>query len=79
MFPVPPSLYLLYVQIEYTLVTVDNVQHTAKLSLVGPDILDELQQPESSDPINHTTKWRPEYASYMIEGGAQLHEHRENG
>ena len=39
----------------------------ARLSLLGPEILTGLQQPEENDP-NHLTKWRPEYASYMIEG-----------
>lgn len=55
-------------EIEYTLVTVDAASETARLSLIGPDILEELQEPESTDPDNHYTKWRPEYASYMIEG-----------
>ena len=47
------------------------LDHDAKkpqLSLVGPKILEILQQPETDDPDNHHTKWRPEYASYMIEG-----------
>ena len=26
------------------------------------------QVPETEDPDHHTTKWRPEYAGYMIEG-----------
>ena len=46
----------------------DAASETARLSLIGPDILEELQEPESTDPDNHYTKWRPEYASYMIEG-----------
>ncbi len=62
------SVYILSVQIEYTLVTLDKDKKVAKLSLVGPDILPGLQLPESEDPAHHTTKWRPEYASYMIEG-----------
>ena len=60
--------YLFPLQIEYTLITLNKDEERAQLSLVGPDILDALQQPESSDPLHHTTKWRPEYASYMIEG-----------
>ena len=47
------------------------LDHEAKkprLSLVGPEILLTLQRPETDDPDNHHTKWRPEYASYMIEG-----------
>lgn len=50
------------------LVTLDEEAKKARLSLIGPDILDDLQQPESSDPLHHKTKWRPEYAGYMIEG-----------
>ncbi len=65
------SLLLLPEQIEYTLVTLDCEKEEARLSLVGPDILDTLQKPEYNDPLHHMTKWRPEYASYMIEG--QLH------
>ena len=42
----------------------------AKLSLIGPDILEVLKRPEREDPHNHDTKWGPEYASYMIEGTA---------
>jgi glutamate--cysteine ligase catalytic subunit len=55
-------------EIEYTLVKVDRENKTAKLSLMGPQILDELQKPELDEPDDHETKWRPEYASYMIEG-----------
>lgn len=55
-------------QIEFTLITLDSANEKAKLSLIGPDILTGLQQPESNDPIHHKSKWRPEYASYMIEG-----------
>lgn len=39
-----------------------------QLHLIGPDILQGLQVPEVEDPQHHSTKWRPEYASYMIEG-----------
>lgn len=55
-------------QIEYTLITLDKDQKKAQLSLIGPNILDGLQQPESNDPLHHKSKWRPEYAAYMIEG-----------
>ena len=48
--------------------TLDHGQKRAQLSLVGPAILEELQRPEDEDPDDHQTKWRPEYASYMIEG-----------
>lgn len=55
-------------EIEYNLVAIDDKNKRTQLHLIGPDILLGLQVPESSDPDNHTTKWRPEYASYMIEG-----------
>ena len=65
--PLPPQNT--HTQIEYTLVTVDEKEQKARLSLLGPTILKMLQEPEQSDPDNHQTKWRPEYGSYMIEGG----------
>ena len=49
----------------------DHAAKKPRLSLVGPQILQILQQPETDDPANHHTKWRPEYASYMIEGLAE--------
>ena len=55
-------------QIEYTLVVLDHDAKKPRLSLVGPEILEILQLPETDDPDHHHTKWRPEYASYMIEG-----------
>ncbi len=58
-------------QIEYTLVSLDDSAKVARLSLVGPDILESLQAPEHQSPDDHDTKWRPEYASYMIEGSSR--------
>ena len=78
---VSPSLlpFLLFLQIEYTLIAMDEEGKRARLSLVGPQILTGLQQPEENDP-NHLTKWRPEYASYMIEGeGEREREERREG
>ena len=46
----------------------DDKAERVQLSLLGPSILETLQQPENSDPIHHQTKWRPEYAAFMIEG-----------
>lgn len=67
---------LIHEQIEYTLVTLDDKEQKARLSLLGPTILEILQQPEYSDPVNHDTKWRPEYGSYMIEGSLTSHRTR---
>ncbi|KAL5493226.1 hypothetical protein EMCRGX_G014373 [Ephydatia muelleri] len=55
-------------EIEYMLVTLSEQEKAARLALVGPNILSKLQEPEHTDPDHHTSKWRPEYASYMIEG-----------
>ena len=55
-------------QIEYTLITLDSDEKKARLSLLGPDILSDLQQPEIDDPLHHKTQWKPEYSAYMIEG-----------
>ncbi len=46
----------------------DHQAERVQLSLLGPQILYTLQEPERSDPVHHQTKWRPEYASFMIEG-----------
>ena len=59
--------FLLF-QIEYSLLTLDKGRKQARLSLVGPNILKNLKQPEVDDPENHISKWAPEYACYMIEG-----------
>ena len=64
------QLFGVTLQIEYTLVVLDHEAKKPRLSLVGPEILQTLQRPETDDPYNHHTKWRPEYASYMIEGDA---------
>ena len=61
-------VFFFVLQIEYTLVVLDHDAKKPQLSLVGPQILQTLQRPETDDPDNHHTKWRPEYASYMIEG-----------
>jgi hypothetical protein len=50
------------------LITLDQEEKKAKLSLIAPRILVGLQKPESSDPLHHKSKWRPEYGAYMIEG-----------
>ncbi len=67
--PIPSlNIFPLSNQIEYTLVSLDDRAQVARLSLLGPEILMTLQTPELEYPDNHDTKWRPEYASYMIEG-----------
>ncbi len=55
-------------QVEYMLLKFDDKTERVQLSLMGPHILNTLQVPENSDPVHHQSKWRPEYASFMIEG-----------
>ena len=37
-------------QVEYNLITLDHIQQVARLSLVGPSLLETLQKPEIEDP-----------------------------
>lgn len=55
-------------EVEYMLVEINNESKTAKLRLNAGEILDILQEKEKNFPNDHPTTWRPEYASYMIEG-----------
>jgi glutamate--cysteine ligase catalytic subunit len=55
-------------EVEYNLISMDHDNQRATLALLGPKLLEVLQQSETNDPQNHQAKWRPEYASYMIEG-----------
>ncbi|XP_052763772.1 glutamate--cysteine ligase catalytic subunit-like [Mya arenaria] len=55
-------------EVEYMLVKLDHENKTAKLSLKAESVLQTLQQVEKDHPDDHPTTWRPEYASYMVEG-----------
>lgn len=55
-------------EIEYMLVKFDHEGKQVRLCLRGQDILPILQEPEKENPEKVTSLWRPEYASYMIEG-----------
>jgi len=39
-----------------------------RLALKGEEVLDKLMAEESADPAQNEYLWRPEYASYMVEG-----------
>uniref|UniRef100_A0A8D3BUH0 Glutamate--cysteine ligase n=1 Tax=Scophthalmus maximus TaxID=52904 RepID=A0A8D3BUH0_SCOMX len=55
-------------EVEYMLLELDETDEKVRLVLNGGEVLDTLQdQGEKINP-NHPTLWRPEYASYMIEG-----------
>lgn len=55
-------------EVEYYLVKYDHVNQRALLSLRAHDILLKLQEKEHNNPSGVKSLWRPEYASYMIEG-----------
>ena len=50
------------------LISVNERERKARVSLMGPKILPSLQTAEAEDPKNHLSKWRPEYGCYVIEG-----------
>uniref|UniRef100_A0A674MJ83 Glutamate--cysteine ligase n=1 Tax=Takifugu rubripes TaxID=31033 RepID=A0A674MJ83_TAKRU len=55
-------------EVEYMLVEFDDEEEKVRLTLNSGHLLETLQdQGERINP-NHPTLWRPEYASYMIEG-----------
>ncbi|TNN00069.1 hypothetical protein fugu_013101 [Takifugu bimaculatus] len=55
-------------KVEYMLVEFDDEEEKVRLTLNSGHLLETLQdQGERINP-NHPTLWRPEYASYMIEG-----------
>ncbi|XP_022691080.1 glutamate--cysteine ligase catalytic subunit-like isoform X1 [Varroa jacobsoni] len=55
-------------EIEYILIKFDDEDKTAKLSLRANELLPVLQQEEKTNPTKCKSLWRPEFASYMIEG-----------
>ncbi len=61
-----------FIQIEYQLITLDDRNQVARVSLMGTDVLARLQIPQKEDPDRHATRWAPEYAEYVIEGKNQV-------
>ncbi|MEQ2230016.1 hypothetical protein ILYODFUR_024932 [Ilyodon furcidens] len=55
-------------EVEYMLVELDDNDEKVRLVLNGGDVLETLQEQGEKINPNHPTLWRPEYASYMIEG-----------
>lgn len=57
-------------EVEYILLKLDNRKSTVKLSMRGPEIIQELQREEHAQPAGSSVPvlWRPEYANWMIEG-----------
>ncbi|ESO07411.1 hypothetical protein HELRODRAFT_76604 [Helobdella robusta] len=54
--------------IEYMLVNLNDKTKKAALVLNAQPILEKLMEDEYKHPEEHQTTWRPEYASYMVEG-----------
>ena len=55
-------------EVEYVLVKMDKETKTCKLLLKAEDLLKQLQVPELRGDKELASLWRPEYASYMVEG-----------
>lgn len=57
-------------EVEYLLVKLDYNVKKATLSLTAPQLLEQLQKEENSQPLGASvpTLWRPEYPRWMIEG-----------
>lgn len=57
-------------EVEYILLKLDGTTSTVKLSMRGPELIDELQRDEHAQPEGSSVPvlWRPEYANWMIEG-----------
>ena len=46
----------------------DKEKKKATFSLKAEELLSKLQEPEKRGEENLSSLWRPEYASYMVEG-----------
>ncbi|KZS07939.1 Glutamate--cysteine ligase catalytic subunit [Daphnia magna] len=55
-------------EIEYMLVKFNHEEKKAQLSLRAQDLLPVLQITEKENPEKASSLWRPEFASYMVEG-----------
>ncbi|XP_069742095.1 glutamate--cysteine ligase catalytic subunit isoform X2 [Narcine bancroftii] len=55
-------------EVEYMLLSFDHERQKVQVLLQSEEILHELQNRGEKANPNHPTLWRPEYASYMIEG-----------
>lgn len=55
-------------EVEYCMVKFDHEARKAYVSLRAGEILEKLQEKEHNNPSAVKSLWRPEYASYMIEG-----------
>ena len=55
-------------EVEYLILKMDREKRVARLSLKAQELLGELMEPEQRGDPDLKSVWRPEYASYMIEG-----------
>uniref|UniRef100_H2Z547 Glutamate--cysteine ligase n=1 Tax=Ciona savignyi TaxID=51511 RepID=H2Z547_CIOSA len=55
-------------EVEYMIIKFDHTNRKVQLSLRGEELCEILQEKEKKKMKNLTSLWRPEYASYMVEG-----------
>ncbi len=55
-------------EVEYNVIRVDDATKTVRVALRAKELLAKLQEPENSGQKDLPSLWRPEYASYMVEG-----------
>uniref|UniRef100_F6XH38 Glutamate--cysteine ligase n=1 Tax=Ciona intestinalis TaxID=7719 RepID=F6XH38_CIOIN len=55
-------------EVEYMILKFDHKNKKVQLSLRGEELCEILQEKERKKMKNLTSLWRPEYASYMVEG-----------
>ncbi|CAG7734850.1 unnamed protein product [Allacma fusca] len=55
-------------EVEYIIVRFDHSSKNTSVSLRANEVLPILRQPENDHPESVKSLWRPEYASYMVEG-----------
>ncbi len=55
-------------EVEYMVLKVDDANKKVRVALRAKELLAELQKPENEGRKKLASLWRPEYASYMVEG-----------
>ncbi len=55
-------------EVEYNVLNLKDGTKEAKVSLRAKELLEQLQVAENSGKKDLASLWRPEYASYMVEG-----------
>ncbi|CAH1247844.1 GCLC [Branchiostoma lanceolatum] len=55
-------------EVEYMLVVMDEDNKTARLSLKGNEVLEQLEKRERENKNDYPATWRPEYGGFIVEG-----------